>query len=102
MRSLGHSNFDNETMNRYIIPDDVDRALAKSGAAMIISLTSLTDMTQTVNITLPYPSLNLYNGYPFGNSQRYFPMRPAVYRDKYSLGRAFLQEVYMIADHDRR
>jgi hypothetical protein len=92
----------NESTNRYIGPDDVDRALAKSGAAMIISLTSLTDRTQTVNIALPHPSLNLYNGYPFGNSLRYFPMRPAVYCDKYSLGRAFLQEVYMIADYDRR
>jgi hypothetical protein len=91
----------NESMNRYIIPDDVDQALSKNGATLTISLTSLTDTTQTVNITIPYPSLNLYNGYPFGNGQRYFPMRPAVYPGKYSLGRAFLQEAYMIADHDR-
>jgi hypothetical protein len=91
----------NETMNRYIIPDNVDQALSNSGATVTISLTSITDKSQSVNITLPYPSLNLYDGYPFGNGQRYFPMRPAVYPGKYSLGRAFLQEAYMIADHDR-
>ncbi|KAL9011179.1 MAG: hypothetical protein Q9173_003953 [Seirophora scorigena] len=59
--------------------------------------------TATANITLPYAGfdlqLSLYPNAP--NASRYFPLRRAANESQYTLGRTFLQEIYLIADYER-
>jgi hypothetical protein len=54
---------------------------------------------------LPYASfeLKLTKEYPGNNAwKRYFPIRPAVTPEQYTLGRAFLQEIYLVANYESR
>lgn len=56
----------------------------------------------TVNITLPYGAFDLQANYPlYSNATNYFPLRRAANASQYTLGRAFLQEAYIIADYER-
>jgi hypothetical protein len=59
----------------------------------------------TVNIVLPYSSFDLLASYPLvpinTSSVRYFPLKRATDVTQYTLGRAFLQEVYLVADYER-
>ncbi|MCJ1270054.1 hypothetical protein MMC22_009948 [Lobaria immixta] len=56
-----------------------------------------------VNITFPYLSFDLEAGdSPLDEGRsRYFPLRRAVNVTQYTLGRAFLQESYLIVDFER-
>jgi hypothetical protein len=59
---------------------------------------------RSVNITMPYSSFDLEIGYPYvpvGGSRRYFPIRRADGEEQYILGRAFLQNAYLVVDYDR-
>jgi len=72
------------------------------------SLSDTSTPTQIVNITLPYAAFDLQLSYPYipnttyatGN-KNYFPLRQAANDTQYTLGRAFLQEAYIITDYDR-
>jgi hypothetical protein len=59
----------------------------------------------SVQITLPFSALALNMSNPwlgqFGNWSYYFPMKIAKDVKQYSLGRAFLQESYLITNYDR-
>jgi len=59
----------------------------------------------TINIVLPYSSFDLLASYPLvpinASSVRYFPLKRATDVTQYTLGRAFLQEVYLVADYER-
>lgn len=51
---------------------------------------------------MEYESFDLMAEYPIVNNQtRYFPLRQAQNDTQYTLGRAFLQDAYVIADYDR-
>ena len=52
---------------------------------------------QTVDITLPSPP---YSG--LKNQSLYFPLRRAANATQYTLGKAFLQEAYLIVDWERQ
>jgi hypothetical protein len=58
-----------------------------------------------VNVSIPYSSLALNLSFPImkvpGISSLYFPIKAATSEKQYSLGRAFLQEVYLIANYER-
>lgn len=63
-----------------------------------------------VNITLPYAAFDLQLTYPYipnttlqspDSSKYYFPLRQAASDNQYTIGRAFLQETYIITDYDR-
>jgi hypothetical protein len=61
-----------------------------------------------VNITLPYDAFDLQLSYPYlpnttyaDPSKYYFPLRQAANETQYVLGRAFLQEAYLITDYER-
>ncbi|KAG8533465.1 uncharacterized protein KY384_002248 [Bacidia gigantensis] len=57
--------------------------------------------SQTVNISLPYAAFDLQASKPFyDNGTNYFPIRRATTPNQYTLGRAFFQEAYLIADYD--
>lgn len=56
----------------------------------------------TTTITLPYGALDLDVGEPYYNASRpYFPIRRADGPAQLVLGRAFLQEAYVVADWER-
>jgi uncharacterized protein (TIGR03382 family) len=60
---------------------------------------------QRLNVTFPYQAFDLQLSYPSINelntSIRYFPIRRTLHQEIYMLGRAFLQEVYIIMDYQR-
>jgi Eukaryotic aspartyl protease len=67
---------------------------------IIVSDTSTGDTSTT--ITLPYAAFDLQIGWPvYDNPELYFPIRRSQ-SDTNILGRAFLQEAYVIADYDRK
>ena len=61
----------------------------------------------TVDMVLPYAALDLnltdfvYYSQP-NQTYPYFPLRRAVNETQYTLGRAFMQEAYIIVDHERQ
>jgi hypothetical protein len=57
---------------------------------------NVTFLYQAFDLQLSYPSINELN-----TSIRYFPIRRTLHQEIYMLGRAFLQEVYIIMDYQR-
>jgi hypothetical protein len=56
----------------------------------------------TVTIVLPYAAFDLQASYPlYDKPTSYFPIRRALNTDTYTLGRAFLQEAYLIVDYGK-
>ncbi|KAK5110652.1 hypothetical protein LTR62_005692 [Meristemomyces frigidus] len=56
----------------------------------------------TQNIVLPYAAFDLQASYPFyQQATNYFPIRRAANTSQHTIGRVFLQEAYLIADHER-
>lgn len=83
--------------------------LAALNPSVTINLTpSLSAINQLVAITLPYSAFDLNVSWPYGNgpykneSAYYFPLKRANDTNQYTLGRAFLQEAYLIADYERQ
>jgi hypothetical protein len=57
---------------------------------------------QTVSISFPYSAFSLNLSWPHAEtSSYYFPLKRATNETQYTLGRAFLQEAYIIADYER-
>ena len=60
------------------------------------------NQNDTVDIVMHYGSFDLMADYPtVNNASRYFPLKRAQNISQYTLGRAFLQDAYVIADYDR-
>lgn len=72
------------------------------------SLSDTSNPSPIVNITLPYAAFDLQLTYPYipnttyatGNKY-YLPLRQAANETQYTIGRAFLQEAYLITDYER-
>jgi hypothetical protein len=84
--------------------------LAKSNVSFTFSLTDMATSTPTVNITIPYAAFDLQLTWPaipntnYGDAnatRNYFPLRQATNDAQYRIGRAFLQEAYIITDYER-
>jgi hypothetical protein len=84
--------------------------LAKSQLSFTFSLTDMASSTPTVNITVPYAAFDLQLTWPaipntnYGDAnatRNYFPLRQADNSAQYRIGRAFLQEAYIITDYER-
>ena len=94
--------WDNE-VQAYLVNDTMHTALQAQNATVTFSLEGSVSGNQIVNITLPYAAFDLTASYPLlMNASRYFPLMRATNQTQYTLGRAFLQEAYVIADYDRR
>jgi hypothetical protein len=66
------------------------------------TLSANSTSSETVNIVLPYAAFDLEIGQPFYNTSKYyFPIRRAADEKLYVLGRAFLQEAYLVVDWER-
>ncbi|TGO11576.1 hypothetical protein BTUL_0106g00130 [Botrytis tulipae] len=85
----------------YLLTDAQHTALVNRNASVVFTLTNSTSKAM-VNITLPYAAFDWWAEYPLvQNSTRYFPLKRAADNSQITLGRAFLQEAYLIADYER-
>lgn len=95
----------NETYSLYIVDDSQHAALMANNRSITFTLsTGIASSPDRLNITLPYAAFDMMAGPPLvvGNEPlRYFPLKRAANETQHTLGRTFLQEVYMIADYSR-
>jgi hypothetical protein len=77
----------------YLVNDTLHSDLLSSNASLRFQINNLTEGGSTIDITLPYTSLDLVVDYPIvSNRSRYFPIIRATNETQYTLGRTFLQE----------
>ncbi|QIW95932.1 hypothetical protein AMS68_001450 [Peltaster fructicola] len=85
---------------RYLVNGSTHAQLTQSQPTVNFTLTN--DKSQEVTISLPYGAFDLNVSTPIvSGSSYYFPIQRAANDSQYTLGRAFLQEAYLIADYDR-
>ncbi|KAF2416272.1 acid protease [Tothia fuscella] len=62
-----------------------------------------TGAANSTNIVVPYSAFDLKVGWPtYSTDQNYFPIRRATQNNQNTIGRALLQEAYIVVDHERR
>jgi hypothetical protein len=102
----------NDSLNLYTFDSNESQhdILAASQLSFTFSLSDFSSATDLVNITLPYAAFDLKLIYPailntnYGDADStkyYFPLRRALNEAQYTIGRAFLQEAYLITDYER-
>lgn len=72
-------------------------------------IADLPGSSKSISLTLPYAAFDLELTYPFPNlnssptsqGTKYFPLRKAANDTQYTIGRAFLQETYLVVDYER-
>lgn len=88
--------------DRYVIYETARSTIRSSPPTFSFVLGSSTTGGPNVSIDLPYGAFDLQATYPIFNSPAYyFPMRRAANESQYTLGRAFLQEIYLSVDWER-
>ena len=92
----------NETTELYFVNDTLHEKLLSQNPNVTFTLGPASAGGSTVDILMHYGSFDLTAEYPIvNNATRYFPLRQAQNDSQYTLGRAFLQDAYVIADYDR-
>ncbi|CAK1366282.1 unnamed protein product [Cercospora beticola] len=88
----------------YTVSEDTHARLVAQNPSFAFTIGASKDQgTSNTVINIPYAAFDLNVSTPYYNqSQRYFPLKRAQNDTQYILGRAFLQEAYIIADYDRR
>ena len=108
--SLGLTYDDSLNLYTFASNSTQQSILQNSQLSFTFGLSDIATTPYIVNITLPYMSFDLQLQYPaipgtqYGQSnatQSYFPLRRATNAAQYTIGRAFLQEAYIITDYDR-
>jgi hypothetical protein len=94
--------YDSQT-DRYVFNDTAKHdQLLQNKPSLAIALGNNNDPSKWVQITLPFAAFDLEASYPiYPNATPYFPIRRAANDSQYALGRAFLQEAYVVADYER-
>jgi hypothetical protein len=93
--------YDNKT-DLYLVNDTQHEILVERNASITLQMGQGPDSNDTVKITLPYAAFDLQATNPYryiANTSYYFPIRRCP-NDQYTLGRAFLQEAYVIVDYE--
>ena len=94
----------NSTANRYFINDTIHQSLVTLNPTFYFLLGS-GPSSATINITVQYNSFDLVSkSLGVGNVEKmalYFPLRQAKNATQYTIGRAFFQNIYLIADYER-
>jgi hypothetical protein len=91
--------------DHYMINDQTHQKLLKLQPQLTFQFGMSFGSADNVAITLPYSSLSLQLGTSLStaaNNSRYFPIRKMINPVQSVLGRAFLQNAYLIADYERR
>lgn len=92
----------NNTVQAYLVNDTLHQQLLDRDASVTFTLRNSINITETVEITLPYAAFDLTADYPLmPTPSKYFPLMRAANDSQYTLGRTFLQEAYLIADYER-
>ncbi|KAH8657447.1 aspartic peptidase domain-containing protein [Tricladium varicosporioides] len=85
----------------YLVSDTQHTQMVAQNANVTFTLTNSTAKSM-VDIVFPYQAFDLTAKWPLvTNTSRYFPLKRAVNSSQITLGRAFLQEAYLIADYER-
>lgn len=88
--------------NLYTVNDSSHEANIKQNASIVFQLSNSLTGGPSINITLPYASFDLVATAPLVSSQtRYFPLQRGSDGTQYTLGRAFLQESFLIVDYEQ-
>lgn len=92
----------NQTAELYFVNDTLHEKLVSRNPNVTFTLGPASAGGNTVDIVMKYGSFDLMADYPIvNNATPYFPLRQAQNHSQYTLGRAFLQDAYIIADYDR-
>lgn len=92
-----------EDTELYLVNDTLHTTLLDLNPTVTFTLGESSSGGQTVDVVLPYAAFDLDVAFPIvENSTHYFPLKRAANSTQYTLGRAFLQEAYLIADYERR
>jgi hypothetical protein len=88
----------------YLVNDTVHQQLQTSNPTFTFKLGNTAfDNGNGTNIVLPYAAFDLQVGWPiYASSTNYFPIRRGANDTQYVLGRALLQETYLIVDYERQ
>ena len=87
----------------YVVNSTVHNHLKQMNPSVTFTLSSDSSSSSTTNIELPYAAFDLQAGIPLYNtSTNYFPLRVAANESQQVLGRAFMQEAYVIVDWERQ
>ncbi|KAK0773367.1 hypothetical protein LTR87_016410 [Friedmanniomyces endolithicus] len=87
----------------YLLNDSVHDALLNRAPELTFTVSANKTASTTTSIVFPYVAFDLQAGIPiFESNMRYFPMRQAANETQCVLGRAFLQEAYIVVDWERR
>ncbi|CZT20272.1 uncharacterized protein RCC_06130 [Ramularia collo-cygni] len=95
---------DDPNTGLYLVNATTHSQLLNLNPEFTFTLAANASTSSTTNIVLPYAALDLTVGVPFYNSSstiRYMPIRRADNSTQYTLGRALLQEAYLIVDYER-
>ena len=92
----------NSTAERYFVNETTHSKLVSQNPNITFTLGPSSSGGRTVDITMEYGSFDLsYEDVKSGHQSYYFPLRQAQNESMYTLGRAFFQDAYVIADYDR-
>ncbi|KAK0653607.1 hypothetical protein DIS24_g5898 [Lasiodiplodia hormozganensis] len=91
----------NETSEMYMLNSTLHDSLVAENANITFQLGNTLSGGSTVDIVFPYSAFDLTASWPLASeSQPYFPLKRAANDTQYTLGRAFMQEAYLIADYE--
>ena len=86
----------------YLVNDSIHKQLQQKEPTVTFKLGITESEGPSVDITLPYGAFDLQASSPiYPNATKYFPLRRSANETQQTLGRAFLQEAYIIADYER-
>lgn len=100
----------NSTINLYTFGNDSNLAnLVNQNFTFVFTVADINTGSGNLNLNVSFSAFNLQLSYPFPNlfSQytdervNYFPLRRTSNPEQYTIGRAFLQETYLIVDYER-
>jgi hypothetical protein len=90
----------NDTAQLYLIDDKLHQDLLDQNQSVTFNI-GPSSQGDSVSIEMPYWSFMLNASYPLvSGSASYFPLRRAANETQYTLGRAFLQNAYVIANYE--
>ena len=96
----------NSTAELYLITEEQHARLSAQSPTFTFTMAAFADASRdgpTVNIEIPYSAFDLNISQPYVTStKRYFPLKQAQNESQSTLGRAFLQEAYVIADYEQK
>ena len=92
----------NDTANIYLVNDALHSKLTQQNPNVTFRVGASSRGGSNVDIVMPYGSFDLTASAPLVDQPtRYFPLQRAQNDSQYTLGRAFLQQTYIIVDYDR-